>query len=306
MAGAGQFPARPKTAQRQDYTGCDRYVSMHCKDISLHDVGFQLNEKSISESLPGWEVYVRTEYLVLRNGNELAVARVGKEGSDGLFRKVICVEVISLPEDTVFVRDPRIDVLNVPALASLQDEHPGKTVVVEGMFSYISFVHDMRTVRLRAIDNVPPGPSRLRVMIGTALSSGMIEHPVVPEYVDVDLTERIGQVGTEAVMFPCRVSGLKADMPFYFLDAAPDTDHEVTLIGCELSDRIFRALYGKRAPFINVCPADAVPADGVRTVVRCCGVKEGHEIDGNTAKVPWGATVPEVIGAINALFEGSE
>ena len=306
MADADQFKIHSRPGQRQDYTGCDRYISMHCKDISLHDVDFQLNAESISEALPGWEVYVRTEYLVLRNGKELAIARVRKDGSDGLFRKVRDVEIISLPKDTVFVKDPGTDVLNVPALASVQYQHPGKTVVIEGMFSYISFVHDMKPVRLRAIDNVPPGPSRLRVMIGTALSSGLIDHPVVPEYIDVDLTEKIGQVGTEAVMFPCRVSGLKADMPFYFLDAAPKIEHEVTLIGCELSDRIFRTLYGKRVPFINVCPADAVPDDSVRTVVRCCRVKEGHEIEGNTAKVPWGATVPEVIDAINALFGDSE
>ncbi|MDR2698696.1 MAG: hypothetical protein LBB30_03340 [Candidatus Methanoplasma sp.] len=251
-------------------------------------------------------MYVRTEYLVLRNGKELAVVRVSKEGSDGLFRKVKDVEIVSLPKDTVFVSDPQIDVLNVPALASVQNRHPGMTVVIEGMFSYISFVHDMDTMRLRAVDNIPPGPSRLRVLVGTALSSGLIDRPVVPEYTDIDLTEKIRCVGTEAVMFPCRVSGLKADMPFYFLDAATEMEHEVTLIGCDLSDRIFRALYRKSAPFINVCPADAVPNDGVRTIVRCCGVKEGHAIEGNTAKVPWGATVPEVIDAINALFKGSE
>lgn len=102
-------------------------------------------------------------------------------------------------------------------------------------------------------------------------------------------------------MFPCRVSNLEADMPFYFLDDAPEVDGEVTLIGCHLSKRIYTALYGSDVPFINVCPADHVEP-GVRTIVKCCKVKNGHEMEGDVARVPWGATVPEVVDAINDLF----
>jgi hypothetical protein len=174
------------------------------------------------------------------------------------------------------------------------------------MFSYINFVFGLKAAKLRVIDNIPPEPSRLRVLVDRALSSGLVDHPIVPEYQDIDLEENIERVKTEAVMFPCKVSGMKADIPFYFLDKAPELRHDVTLIGCGLSDRIFRTLYGREAPIINVCPLDAVPDDGVKTIVRCCTVKEGYEIEGNTAKIPWGATVPETIGAINALFEDSE
>jgi hypothetical protein len=279
---------------------------MHCKDISLHDVDFLLTERGISESLLNWKVYVRTEYLVLRKGEELAVVKVLKEGPGDLFRRVSGVETVALPENTVYVKDPCFDVLNVPALASVQERYPGKTVVIEGMCSYISFVHGMKTMRLRAVDNIPPGPSRLRYLVSTALSSGLIDHPVIPKYEEIDLTDKIKQIWTEAAVFPCRVSGLTAEVPYYFLDAAPEIKHEVTLIGCELSKRIHRSIYGKEVPFINICPVDAVPEDGVKTIVRCCTVKEGHIIEGNTAKIPWGATVPETIDAINALFGGSE
>ena len=279
---------------------------MHCKDISLHDVSFPLIEKNIFEALMKWDAYVRTEFLVLRNGKELAVAKISKEGSTGLFRKVIDVQIISLPKNTVYVKDDGIDVLNVPSLASVQNRFPGKTVVVEGMYSYISFIHGMIPVKLRAIDNIPPGPSRLRILVNTALSSGLVDHPVVTEFVDNDLSKKIKDVKTEGVVFPCRVSGLTANRPFYFLDTAPDIIHDVTIIGCDLSRRIFNSLYGKDAPLINVCPADSVPDDGIRTIVRCCGVKEGHTIEGNVVKVPWGASVPEVIDAINAIFADSE
>jgi len=103
-------------------------------------------------------------------------------------------------------------------------------------------------------------------------------------------------------VFPCKVSGLTADMPFYFLDEAPNINCDVTLIGCDLSRRIFTALYKCDVPFINVCPMDHAVDKKTKTIVKCCKIKEGHRIDGNVAKVPWGATIPEVVNAINDLF----
>jgi hypothetical protein len=279
---------------------------MHCKDISLHDVEFPLTERNILKTVIGWNVYVRTEYMVLRNKGDLAVVRVRKGESKNLFRIVKGVEVISLPEHTVFVEDPEADVLNIPTLALIQEKHQGKTVVVKGMFSHIGFVSAMRTMRLRVIDNVPPRPSKLRILVDRALSSGFIDLPVVPEYIETDLSDKAKCAKTEAVMFPCRGSGMVADVPVYFLDDAPDVGHDITLIGCSLSNRIYEEVYGKNVPLINVCPADSVEDDGVKTIVKCCMVKNGHVIKGNTAEVPWGATVPEITDAINDLFRGSE
>ena len=51
-----------------------------------------------------------------------------------------------------------------------------------------------------------------------------------------------------------------------------------------------------------MCPRDRVPDDGVTTIVKCCRVKEGHEKDGNVVMVPWGATVPEIVDALNDVF----
>jgi len=243
---------------------------------------------------------------VLRNKDDLAVVKVSKERSAELFRKVTDIEIISLPEKTEFIKDHEVDVMNVPALASVQERFPGKTVVVEGMFCHLSFVSGCEPMKLRVIDNIPPGPSKLRYLVEKALSTGLVEFPVIPEYFDLDLEEMVGRVRTEAAMFPCRTSGMTACIPFYFLDEAPNVEHEVTLIGCALSERIYRSVYRKDVTLINICPMDAVPADGKKTIVRCCGIKEGHVVDGNLVKIPWGATVPETIVAINALFELSE
>lgn len=279
---------------------------MHCKDVSIKKVEVPLNTESIRQSMEKQKAYVRTEYLVLENNGEYAVIRLSKGDEEGLFQTVKDIEVISLPEDTIFIKDHSVDVLNSPAMALLQREHEGKTVVIEGMFSHINFVSGMNTYDLRVIDNIPPSPSKLRVLVDIALSSGYVDVPVVPHYVDVDMAERIEEVHTEGVMFPCRVSGLSAKMPVYFLDEAPKIEHEVTLIGCGLSQRIYHSVYGKDVPFINVCPIDEIPDDNVKTIVKCCKIKEGHLRNGNTVMVPWGATVPEIVGALIDLFNDSE
>ena len=278
---------------------------MHCKDVSMHDVDIPLDREHISELMRGWTAYVRTDDLVLRNGDSYAVVRLVKSQEPGLFRKVVDFEILSLPEETVYVEEPDMDVLNTPALAALQARHPGKAVVVRGMFSHINYIKDMEPLRLMVVDNVPPSPAKLGVLVERALASGFVDLPVVPEVRIIDMAGKVADVRTEEVMFPCRVSHLEAPMPYSFLDDAPSEVGDVTLIGCHLSQRIFRSLYGRDIPFINVCPADYVEP-GVKTIVKCCKVKQGHELDGDVVRVPWGATVPEVVDAINALFSAAD
>lgn len=274
---------------------------MHCKDVSMRDVDVPLDEDSIGDLMGSWTSYVRTDDLVLRNGDDYAVVELLKAPGNGLFRKVVGYRIVSLPGDTVFLDLPDLDVLNTPALAAVQAEHPGKAVVVRGMFSHINYIKDVVPQRLVVVDNVPPSPSKLGVLVRMALASGYVDHPIVPDDRIIDMADKLSEVATDAVMFPCRVSNLSADIPYYFLDDAPEVDEEVTLIGCHLSKRIYTALYGGDVPFINVCPADYVdPSE--KTIVKCCKVKTGHELDGNVVRVPWGATVPEVVEALNDLF----
>jgi hypothetical protein len=275
---------------------------MHCKDVSVKDVDITLTEENIRSLMSEWTAYTRADYLVLRNGNDHATLKIIKEKGIELFRKVETFEIISMPCDTVFEDISDADVVNVAVMAEIQSRHPGKTVVVRGLFSHISFISKMETLRLNVIDSIPPSPSKLGSLVRRALSTGFIEHPIVPEDTIIDMVEKVADVETEAVMFPCKVSNLTADIPVYFLDEFPSLDHEVTLIGCSLSERIFGSLYKKAVKFISICPADHIPDANVRSIVKCCKIKDGHKIDGNIAKVPWGATVPEVVNAINDLF----
>ena len=274
---------------------------MHCKDVSMREVNVPLDEASIASLMDRWNAYVRTDDLVLKNGDSYAAVRLEKEPGTGLFRKVKGFEILSLPEDTVYVEDSSLDVLNLPSLAKIQACHPGKAVVVRGMFSHVNFIKDVEPLRLTVVDNVPPSPAKLGILVERALASGFVDLPVVPEVRIIDMADKVSEVRTKEVMFPCRVSQLEAPMPYSFLDDAPGEVGDVTLIGCHLSQRIFRSLYNREVPFINVCPADFTEP-GVKTIVKCCKVKQGFELDGDVVRVPWGATVPEVVDAINALF----
>ena len=90
---------------------------MHCKDVSMRDVGITLDEDSIASLMEDWTAYVRTDDLILRNGDGYAALHLEKEPGTGLFRKVTGYEILSLPDETVYVEAPDMDVLNVVYLS---------------------------------------------------------------------------------------------------------------------------------------------------------------------------------------------
>ena len=274
---------------------------MHCKDVSVREVDFDLTPDAIASEMDCWTAYVKCEYLILRKGDSFAALRVVKEDGIGLFKKVTDYEILSLPEDTDYVHDETVDVLNIPSLALIQSKHPGRAVVIEGMFSHIVYIKDLEPLILNVVDSIPPSPSKLGVLVRKALDSDFIDLPIIVHEDTVDMCTKVSEVKTEGVMFPCKVSGITTDRPTYFLDSDPELKHEVTLIGCNLSKRIFESLYRFTPKFINVCPADNIKTKG-KTIVKCCKVKEGHVIEGDVVKVPWGATVPEIVDAIKDLF----
>ena len=274
---------------------------MHCKDVSVREVDFDLTPDAIASEMDCWTAYAKCEYLILRKGDSFAALRVVKEDGIGLFKKVTDYEILSLPEDTDYVHDETVDVLNIPSLALIQSKHPGRAVVIEGMFSHIVYIKDLEPLILNVVDSIPPSPSKLGVLVRKALDSDFIDLPIIVHEDTVDMCSKVSEVKTEGVMFPCKVSGIMTDRPTYFLDSDPELKHEVTLIGCNLSKRIFESLYRYTPEFINVCPADNIRTKG-KTIVKCCKVKEGHMIEGDVVKVPWGATVPEIVDAINDIF----
>jgi hypothetical protein len=274
----------------------------HCKDVAVKEVAFPLTKEDIARGIVGKKAYTRCDHYVLRNGADLAIVRVTKEEGKELFRNIVAHEVLALPADIVFVRDASIDVLNAPAMAQISVQHPGMTVVVEGLFNHISFVQPGGVLELQVLDVVPPSPSKLSVLVERALTSGMVDLPIVPSYQEMDLNRLAEGVTTEGVLFPCQASGLRSDRAMYFLDQLPTIDREVTLVGCDLSGRIYDSLYRGQVLRIDMCPQELAPRDGKKRLVKCCKVRNGFQIKGDLAIVPWGATVQEVADAIKALF----
>lgn len=276
----------------------------HCKDVSLRTVDFELTEENIRRHAKGKKAYTRTDFMVLKNGERAAIVCVAKRDGKELFRDITSIEVLALPEDVVMVNDERVNVLNPSEMARAAGDHPGKWTVVKGMFNHVSFAHADGNLELRVFDVVPPYPSKLSLLVEMALATGLVDLPVVPVAEVADLSDMDGKVETEQVMFPCRASGLASARQVLFLDETPEIECELTLIGCDLSRRIFHSVYRTRpAATLEMCPQEIAPQDASKRIIKCCRIKEGFVIQGNRAVVPWGATVQEVAEAINALFE---
>ena len=274
----------------------------HCKDVAVKKVGFDLTAENIEREIQGKKAYTRCDHYVLRHGNDVAVVAITKAEGKELFRPIIGHRVLALPDEVDMVVDETVDVINPSAMAKVAEAHPGRTVVVEGLFGHVSFVMPDEIVRLDVLDVVPPRPSKLSVLVERALLAGLVHFPVIPHYEEIDLNELLSNIGTAAVIFPCEASGLNMERKVYYLDQVPDVAEEATLVGCDLSGRIYRTLYHRDIARVEMCPQELVPRDGRKRLVKCCRVRDGYQIKDDLAIVPWGATVQEVADAINALL----
>ncbi|MCG7844339.1 MAG: hypothetical protein MIO90_02780, partial [Methanomassiliicoccales archaeon] len=68
----------------------------HCKDVSMRHVDFPLTRENILREFHGKIAYTRTDFMVLRNGNDTATVRVTKKKGKDLFRPITDLEIISL------------------------------------------------------------------------------------------------------------------------------------------------------------------------------------------------------------------
>ncbi|MGB9882855.1 MAG: DUF7714 family protein [Methanomassiliicoccales archaeon] len=278
----------------------------HCKEVSVRDVDFPLTPSKIAEVVKGKKAYTRTKYYILKNQDQYAVISIKKENGNGLFRNIESFEILSLPDETVFIEDHTIDVINRTQMAKLSQQYKGKLVVVKGMFNHISFVRDEQFIRINVIDTVPPRPSKLSVMVERIISMGLINAPIIANHIEIDLESIASSLKTKGVIFPCKASGVSCDKVVYFLDQAPEISVESTLIGCDLSRRIFKSLYKGEVEFIDICPRSHVHPDGTPTIVKCCKVKSGYELKNHVVAVPWGTTIEEVKSALMALLAAQE
>lgn len=277
----------------------------HCREVSLKRVSFPLTRDEIIKRSVGKKVYAVTKYVILTDGNDWSVLKIKKSQNLGLFKRINKIEIMSFPEETGYVEDSTIDVLNLSAMAKLADKERKETLVVKGKFEHLSFICNAKYLILEVYDIVPPNPPKLVELVERALSIGRIEKAikVVVEILDLNILTQ--GITTSFTMFPCYMSDLKSRKNTLFLDQAPDLSsigvNNITLIGCDLSLRIFSSMYNKKPAFINMCPKTRNINKKLinMCITRCCTIlNKPYERIGNVAYVPWGAKISNVEEAI--------
>lgn len=280
----------------------------HCKEVSVKTVGFELTAENIKNYLKGKKAYIRTRYYLFNSGDDWAVALIVKKLTNEVLQEISSVHILTLPADTTFVEEPSLDVLSASSMGSLRESWGTKCVVVKGKAEHISFFIEEPPYELTIFDVVPPAPSKLVGLVNVSLDTDLQDKYVKVKTVTLDLNDLAREVQTKIVMFPCRASGLTSDKRVLYLDETPQLTpeevQEATLIGCSLSARIFRAIYGSEPRMINMCPRDRLESLGLKgsVLLKCCKVKEGVEVQGVVASVPWGARSFEVSEALRQVL----
>lgn len=279
-------------------------IPLPYRRVSVQHVSIPLNEPAIRSYLLGKEAYRRTDYIVFHGEAGQAVVRVEKAEAEPLFSPITAVEVLALPDTCISVHDPDVDVGNPSAMATKAHSlglGSEATLIVEGLYSHVNFLHHPEPLVIRLVEVVPPEPPKLLYLARKVLTYADLP-PVVLEPELVDLSAAAGDHPAPAYLFPCRASGLIGPAPTYYLDGRPPRQ-EWLLIGCERSVQVHRHFYGDEPPRIEMCPRRLAPPTSGPTLLKCCLLESGIEVDGRTAVVPWGATLQQVEQGLRALAE---
>ncbi len=288
-------------------------IPSHCKFVGKLRLEGPLTDEALLGGLAGRRAYKLTEFYCATNGEDWAVLRVDKAPGAGLLVPVVGLEVLSGPEETVHVEDPAVDTTNPTAMLEVADRFGDgvRAVVVQGEFNHMSFVlRDGSEVRVRVLDVVPPHPSKVSELARRALACRPL--PVVLEEDTVRLEGLASGIGPGTrVLFPCRASGLELDRDVEYLDETPGIvdGEEVVLVGCSLSERIFRERYGRRpTQTVSMCPLDLATDTGSRrwTLVKCCKEKGPFGIHGTVVAIPWSATKGDTAAALEEIVSRVE
>ena len=143
------------------------------RGLSVQDVGVPLTPAAIGKLLRSRDIYRRTAFLVLRNGEQTALVAVRPEHAEPLFSPVAGLRVLSGPDTTVWITDPDADVGNATSLAAVALKHQRDGVlayVVQGKFEHVNFIWRPSPVQIRVTEVIPPHPPKLLAMAGQVVA----------------------------------------------------------------------------------------------------------------------------------------
>jgi hypothetical protein len=275
--------------------------------VSVQPYHEAMTEDAIVDHLLGREAYRRTDFVVLRGaGGPTAVVAITRAESEPLVSEITSVEVLALPDTCMFVVRPDADPANRSALAGVAHElgvGPSGTVVVQGMYDHVNFIHHPDPLVVRIVEVAPPEPPKLYGLAHHVLSYADLP-PIRLELERIEVRDLASQVHPAAYLVPCRSGGLDdLPAPVHFLDERPER-HEWTMIGCERSLQFHRHFYGDEPPRVEMCPRRLAGARGDATLLKCCLLEFDIEQEGATMSVPWGSDLAMVEAALRQLSEG--
>jgi hypothetical protein len=275
------------------------------RGVSVQPYDGPMTEAAIVERFLGREAYRRTEFIVLRAPEGVfAVIAIAAKDRQPLFSPIDHVEVLGLPDSCVYVRDPETDCGNRSALASLAMRHgigADQTLICEGKFDHVNFIHHPKPLILKVVEVAPPEPPKLFDLVTHVLSYADLP-PIVPILERIELKALVRDRSPAAFLVPCRSGGLDdLGAPVHYLDERPPVREDWTLIGCERSLQFHRHYYGDEPPRVEMCPRVLAGQRTEPTILKCCLLEFDIERDGEMMIVPWGSDLPMIERALRAL-----
>lgn len=299
-------PVPAPEAERSAAVSGPSFVPLPYRRVSYQDADFALTTDGLA-TIVGREAYRHTDFVVFRRGQDVAVAAIEKESRAPLFSPITRAVWLSPPERTRFVVDAAVDPglpSSLAAKAAALGLGDDETLVVLGRYEHVNFIARPRPTVVTVVEVAPPDPPKLWDMVERVLAFAPLP-AIVPRLERIDLRDVAMAVapGPDGYLLPCRASGFESlGAPVHFLDERP-AHADWVLVGCERSRQIHEHVYGDRPPSTEICPRTLAGARSEPTLVKCCLLERGVQLDGQVAVVPWGAELDEVEAALRALVE---
>lgn len=276
------------------------------RGLSMQETDVPLTEVDLVPWLLGREVYRRTDYLVLRGAEGVALVAVRKESLEPLFSSVVEARLLAGPDQVVWVESPETDVGNASALAraALANVRPDALAyVVLGRYEHVNFIWAPAPVRIRVTEVVPPEPAKLFALAEQVVAFDEDLPPVELVLDAVDIREIAAGNVADRYLLPCRGAGVDLPGEVSFLDTRPAVREDWLMIGCERSLQFHRHFYGDEPGRVDICPRkrDQATSDGSLALTKCCLLERGVEFEPGRAVVPWGTSLDEIRTALRSL-----
>ena len=291
-----------------NFRGQKNVVPLPYRQVSVQPYEGPMTEGAITQHLMGREAYRRTNFIVLHRGDVaasgLAVVAVKRTSDGPLFSPITAVEVLALPGTCTFAGDAATDCANRSALADLAHRRKvgvDQTLVVQGHYDHVNFIHHPDPLVLRVVEVAPPEPPKLYDLVKHVLSYADLP-AIRVELERIEIADLAKQAPAKEYLVPCRSGGLdKLGGHVSYLDERPAQRRDWTLIGCERSLQFHRHYYGDEPPRVEMCPRVIAGKRGELTMVKCCLLEFDIEREGNVMTVPWGTDLAMVEQALLKL-----